>query len=465
MNLKNAYNLIHSGALALQKSTYSGLRINEDFCKEKFEELTEEIEQLEKEILESDLGKIWIRIADPEEGPKLDSGKELRQVLYDEMGLKPPKFTKGGSGNNDQKGSTDQESLEQLNLPELKKLLAARKLKKMRDTYLGQFMTKSVDGILHPSFSLHTVKTYRSSSSDPNFQNIPKRADRATEICRTSFLPSPGHQFMEIDYSGMEVRIAACVTGDPKLKQDITNGDVHRDMAMKLYRLEDFNKEDKGDKQLRYGAKNGFVFPQFYGSWYKMCVDPILKHAEDVQLRMGCSAWQNLANLGYITLNKHGRIIEDANYYDHVQSIEKEFWGKRYKVYDNWRKKTYARYLSTGGVELPTGFKIYGKAKRNEVLNAPIQGTAFHVLLLAYIMINNERIRRKWRTKMIGQIHDAIIFDVAPEELEEVYSTAKNIMENKVREVWDWITIPLEVEAELFEVDGPWIDGKLYEGV
>ena len=453
-NLKDAYKLLHAGALALQKSEYTGLHVDVDYCQKKSDELTKEIDAYEKEILESEIGKIWIDTTD-EEDFSIDSSPQLGRILYTEMGIKPVKYTDGG------RGSTDEEALEQLEIPVLDSYLKMRKLKKMRNTYFSQFLEENTDGILHPYFNLHTVKTFRSSSSNPNFQNIPKHGENAA-IIRRAFVPSKGHQFLEMDYSGIEVRVAASIVGDPRLKQDVLTGDMHRDMAMELYALEDFDYNDAGDKQLRYGAKNGFVFAQFYGSYWKQCAPILLKHAENVNLRMGCTALENLRNLGFIELNDNGRIVNDENYYYHVREVEKDFWDNRYQKYDTWKNIQWKRYLKVGRVDYPTGFSIYGKMRRNEVLNCTIQGSAFHVLLLAFIMINNERINRKWRTKIIGQIHDAIIFDVYPPELEEVYETSKDIMENKVCDIWSWIKVPLAVEAELFEVDAPWVGGKPY---
>ena len=85
--------------------------------------------------------------------------------------------------------------------------LQIRKLEKIKGTYLEAFVREQTDGFIHPFYNLHNVRTYRSSSADPNFQNIPKRDKESMKICRRAILPRPGHMLVEADFSALEVNI------------------------------------------------------------------------------------------------------------------------------------------------------------------------------------------------------------------------------------------------------------------
>ena len=119
------------------------------------------------------------------------------------------------------------------------------------------------------------------SSSMPNFQNYPVRDEQLKTIIRKAIIPRKGGQLLEIDYSGIEVRISVCVHKDPKMLEYINNPttDMHRDMAMELFLLE----EEEVSKESRYCSKNGFVFPQFYGDYYESCAKSIWQTVDKVK--------------------------------------------------------------------------------------------------------------------------------------------------------------------------------------
>ena len=133
------------------------------------------------------------------------------------------------------------------------------------------FEREQVKGILHPQFNLHNVISYRSSSDSPNFQNMPKRDKEIMKIVRSAIYPRRGNMLMEVDFSGLEVSIAACYHKDPVMMKYLTSdhSDMHGDMAQQIFLIKDFNRDLPEHKNLRQAAKNGFVFPQFYGDYYK----------------------------------------------------------------------------------------------------------------------------------------------------------------------------------------------------
>jgi DNA polymerase-1 len=100
---------------------------------------------------------------------------------------------------------------------------------------------------------------------------------------------------------------------------------------------------------------------------------------------------------------------------------------------------------------------------KNMVINYPIQGTAFHCLLWSFIQINKISIAEGWRSRLIGQVHDSMVLDVHPDELNHVASTIQRVTCKDLPKAWSWIIVPLEVEADLCPVDASWADKQPYK--
>jgi DNA polymerase-1 len=456
-NTDEAYKLLHSGIFALARMEQQGFRVDTKYLSKKKKEITQNIETLEDEFKNTKFYAGWEKIYKSK--TNMYSGQQLSHYLYADKKLKVHKETKSGQG------ATDEEALKQLGIPELDILLRIKKLKKTRDTYLDSFEREQVDGVIHPFYHLHLVRTFRGSSDSPNFQNIPKRDEEIMELTRRAIYPRKGHQLMEIDFKQLEVRIAACYTGDQQLIDDILVGDMHRDMAIELFKLDKYNPEDHSHKVLRQAAKNGFVFPEFYGDYYKNCASNLVvnwgKLPKDGRWKTGQGIQFENTHLSD-HLIKHGfkNLEQYANF---VNKVEFDFWNKRYRTYTKWKDSTWEEYQRTGKVYTKTGFTYQGVMKRNDVLNYPIQGSAFHVLLWSLIEGVKAQIRERWQTRIIGQIHDAIILDVHPKELKKVIKIMQCIMCNDVRQHWPWITVPLEVDAEVCDVDASWAEKKPYK--
>lgn len=456
---RQAYDLMHEGTLALARAERQGIRVDVDYLKKKKKHLTRRIERAEEQILETDFGKQWKKSIKHGTKLNMDSDTQLANYLYKTLELKPTKQTERG------KGSTDEEALLGLNIPELKDLIQVRKWKKMRDTYLEGFFREQVNGYIHPSFNLHLVTTYRSSSDRPNFQNIPSRNKELMKLTRDALFPRPGHQLLEVDYSGLEVAIAACYHKDPTMQTYIEDPttDMHGDMAAQIYKIDHFDRSIPEHYHLRAGAKNGFVFPQFYGDYYKNCAESL-----------ACN-WGELPHGKFIygagvlvgdedrTLGKHliGKGIHDYDMFEeHIRKIEDDFWGNRFKVYAKWKDEWWAAYQEKGYIEMKTGFQCSSIMSRNDCINYPVQGAAFHCLLWSFIELDRIMRRDNWDTRLIGQIHDAIILDVNPKELEKVIKAIKNVTTIALPKAWDWITVPLSIDGELCGVDRPWSEKK-----
>jgi DNA polymerase-1 len=448
-NTKAAYQLLHNGILAFAHAEETGMRIDVDYCQEEKEHLTRKIKRLERKFKETKFYKHWEHVA--KNKVNMYSNVQLSHFLYKVKKIKPVKLT-----NTSKQGATDEETLSQLGISEIDTLLEIRKLKKVRDTYLDAFLREQVNGVLHPFFNLHTTRTYRSSSDSPNFQNIPIRDEEAMNICRRAFLPRPGYQLLDTDYSGIEVLIACCYTEDDKLIYDATEGDMHRDMAMELYMLDSLNKNHPGEKNLRQGAKNGFVFPEFYGSYYENCAPNLLAWAKTGTLHNGISALEHLDNKGLIALDGKGEIKKFDKFVEHVKDVEEQFWNVRYKKYTRWKKRQWERYQRKGYIEMFTGFRCGGVMSRKQVINSPIQGTAFHCLLWSFIRLDMLQQAQDWDSRLIGQIHDDIVTDIHPKELQHVAKVIEQVTCEDLLEEWKWIIVPLKVEMDLCEIDQPW---------
>ena len=453
MNQIEAYNLLHKGSLALARAENAGIRVDMEYLENKYAHLTRQMEYAEKKFRESKFFQKWEKSQDKEPNP--NSPVQLSKFLYEVLKKTPPKLTATG------RGSTDKESLMALNIPELNLHLEAKKLKKIRD-YLEGFRREQVDGWLHPNFNLHLVTTYRSSSDKPNFQNIPKRDKLAMKATRQCLYPRKGHQLLEVDYGALEVRIAACYHKDPVMLKYINTGyDMHADMAKQIFMINDFDKHRTDHAYLRNATKNGFVFPQFYGDYYKNCAEymacnwgglPNGKWKPDQGVDVGeIKLGEHMANIGFKSIDKFAL---------HLQAIENDFWQNRFKMYARWKEKWWKQYQKDGYVDLLTGFRCKGLMSRNDAINYPIQGAAFHCLLWSFIELDKILDREGTRSRIIGQIHDAIVLDVHPDELDLLVHTIKHVTTIDLPKAWSWITVPLTVEFEVCGVDESWASKK-----
>ena len=451
-----AYKLLHDGTLALARAERQGIRVDLDYVNEKKEYLIKKMNRFEQKFRSSDFHKHW-KSSVKSKTPNINSDSQLANFLYNIKKLTPYKTTKSGQG------STDEESLKQLNIPELNLLLKKKKLKGILDKLEG-FEKEATNGYMHPFFNLNTVITYRSSSDSPNFQNIHKRDKEANKICRGALFPRPGHQLFSADFSGIEVRIAACYHQDSNMINYIKDptSDMHGDMAKQIFIIDDFNK--KIHSQLRQAAKNGFVFPQFYGDYYKnnaigICNDWIKlpqsrwKKGMGIELDSHCIS-DHLISKGIASFDK---------FVNHIKEIEYDFWNNRFFEYQKWKTRWWESYKKYGYIDMKTGFRCSGGMSRNDCVNYPIQGTAFHCLLWCFIELDRISMQENWDTKLIGQIHDDIVMDVNPDELEHVTKTIKRVTCEDLPKHWDWINIPLDIEMELCPIDGSWADKSVYE--
>lgn len=309
----------------------------------------------------------------------------------------------------------------------------------------------------HHNFIANEICVHN-SSSDPNFQNIPIRNPEVAKLIRSAFIPRDDHVLVEIDYAALEFRIASCFWRDPSMVDYASNPmkDIHRDCAAEIFKT----KPSEVSKNARYCAKNQFVFPELYGDFYMPCAKANWESIDTFDLKVGDVPMRDhlkkhgITKLGLCSTEE--RPVPNTFEW-HLKNVEKTFY-EWFPVLKERRDEFWKQYLKTGQFELMTGFVVKGVCKRNFVLNAIIQGPAFHLLLWSVIQLVKWTQKNKTRTKIVGQIHDSVIADVHVNELDDYLQTAKDIMTIQTKKRFSWVITPLDVEAEVAETN--WYDKK-----
>ncbi len=446
LTLEDANVLMHEGAIALAQVEANGMRVDVPRLERTIGKVERRIKELEGRLREDDVFKTWRKIFGQK--TNLGSGPQLGRILFGELGYKSKSPTRTG------KPQVDQAALEQIDLPFVKQYVQIEKLKKLRGTYLKGLLREVEDGFAHAVFNLHLVTTYRSSASDPNSQNIPVRDKQTSKLIRSCFIPRDGHVLVEIDYKGVEVGVVACYNKDPVLIKYIEDPtkDLHRDMAAKCYML----PKSQVTKDARFYAKNQFVFPEFYGDYYIDCARNLWDAIRSGKLKTedGLGLKEHLESEGIDRLGKCNpkQRPEKGTFEYHVHQTEKDFW-KLFAVYAKWKDRWWRDYQRTGGFTTLTGFRIEGLYRRNQVINCPVQGTAFHCLLWSLIRLVRIMKKKKMRSKIVAEVHDSMVADVHKDELDDFIEMAKRTMTEDIRKAWAWLIVPLAVDVEVSETN------------
>ncbi len=355
---------------------FEGVKIDVAFLKSYSKELEIDAKVFEENVY----AKAGVRF-------NLASPKQLGEVLFDKLKIDPKaKKTKTGQY------ATGEDVLQKLasHNPIVADILGFRELTKLKSTYVDALpeIINSKTGRVHTSYAQAVAVTGRLSSNNPNLQNIPIRSDRGREI-RKAFIPRDAkHILVSADYSQIELRIVAAISGDPAMCEAFKAGkDIHTATAAKVYNI----PEAEVTKEMRYKAKS-VNFGIIYGQ----------------------GAFGLAENLG----------IPRAEAKEIIDNYKKEFVG-----ITSYMDNTINFAKENGYVETLMGrkrwlkdigsanFTVRGFAERNAV-NSPIQGTAADMIKLAMIRIHHAIKDAGLQSKMILQVHDELVFDAIPEELE-----------------------------------------------
>lgn len=443
---KEAYKLVHQGALALADIEHHGMRIDVPYLDGVIEKVGSRIRHLTERLRGDEVCETWKRVYG--RGMKIGSRTQLGRVLFDEMELPCRNRTAPTKRHPDGQPSTSEADLRRLDVPFVKRYLRVEKLKKLLSTYLKGVRREVVDGYVHPSFNLHLARTYRPSCDNPNFTNIPIRDKLMGKLIRRAFIPRPGNVLLEVDYGGHEFKIAACFWKDPAMVEYASDPDkdIHRDVAAECFMLD----REQVSGVARYAGKNCFVFPELYGDWYVNCARNMWEAIDErgIETADGTPMKEHLAGKGVADLD---------DFELHMKSMEERFNGW-FPTWAEEKVKWWELYKKRGWFRLLTGFVCQGVYERKKVYNYPVQGPAFHCLLLALIRLNKLLKRRKMKTVIVGQIYDSLQLDVPKGELDDVLGMVVAVMTKEVRKAWEWIIVPLSVDAEVAEKT--WYDKK-----
>lgn len=349
----------------------------------------------------------------------ISSPKQVGDILFEVLKVaEKPKKTKTGQY------ATSEDILQKLvhKHPIIGKILEYRELVKLKSTYVDTLpeMVNLKTGRVHTTFNQVVAATGRLSSDNPNLQNIPIRSAKGREIRKAFIARDKDHVLLSADYSQIELRIVASISGDPNMCAAFREGkDIHTATAARVYGI----GEEEVTKEMRYKAKSvnfGIIYGQgAFGlaenlniprSEAKEIIDNYKKEFPGIQKYM-----DNMINFA----REHG----------YVQTIR----GRR----------RYLRDINSANAV------VRGFAERNAI-NAPIQGSAADMIKLAMIRVHHALQKSGLRTKLLLQVHDELIFDVPREEAEKVKPVIEEAMRN---------ALPLDVPVEVGMGTGEnWLD-------
>lgn len=376
-----------------------GIRLDSDFLKSLSRKLDEDISHLEKEIYK-EAGETF-NIASP---------KQLGDILFEKMKLvNKPKKTKTGQY------STAEDVLSAIAKDHkiIRDVLEYRGLSKLKSTYVDALpnQVSPVTGRVHTDYMQTVAATGRLSSNNPNLQNIPIRTERGREV-RKAFVPrDENYILLAADYSQIELRIIAALSKEPKMIEAFKNGeDIHASTASKVFNvpLEEVTREQRSNaKTVNFGI--------IYG---------VSAFGLSNQTELNRTEAKELIDTYYETYPKLKSYMAEQVDFARENGYVQTVLGRR-------------RYLKDINSQNAV---VRGGAERNAV-NAPIQGSAADIIKIAMIHIFNKLKEGNYKTKMLLQVHDELVFDAYKPELEKVKTLIKTEMENAFK-----LEVPLVVD-------------------
>jgi DNA polymerase I len=455
---QQGYKLLHDGLIELARVEANGIRIDLGRLERTKAKLKEKLRTLREEMEQDKVWAMWRKRFGAKSN--FTSHSQLATVLFGIMGFKVESETESG------KPSTDTEALQKVDHPFVRKMARFLKYEKALGTFIKGIEREIVGDRIHPSYNLHLARSYRSSSQDPNFQNIPVRDPEISKIIRSLFIASsPSHCLVENDFKGIEVALSAAYHKDPVFVDYISTPgkDMHRDMAAQLYKL----KPSEVSKEARYAAKNMFVFPQFYGDFYPRCAKALWEYIERGKLigPAGESLYNHLKHKGILLLGACDSEIDplEGSFEKHVKEVENDFWNRRFRQYGKWKRRFYADYLEKGYFDILTGFRVGGVFDRKQVCNYPIQGSAFHCLLATLIQVNRILRKEKMESMVIGQIHDSLVADVKETELKKYKRIVNWVVTVWLPRHYPFLAVSPQIECAVCPLGGNWFEKKEVE--
>ena len=385
-----------------------GIAIDVQGLKDYSKQLEESLHQLEKDIKEA-AGMDF----------NVDSPRQLGEVLFDHLKIDPKaKKTKTGQY------ATSEDILLKLDKshPVIPMILEYRQMRKLKSTYVDPLptMCDKVDGRVHTNFMQTVTATGRLSSNNPNLQNIPIKTEKGREI-RKSFIPrDKDHVLLSADYSQIELRIVAALSGDKHMIEAFHNKhDIHTATASKVFHvpMDEVTREQRG-------AAKAVNFGILYG-----------------QSAFGLAQGLNISRT-------EAKGIIDS-YFEQFSALK----SYMEQVMHDAREKGYVETIMKRRRYLPdinsANAVVRGFAERNAI-NAPIQGSAADIIKMAMIKVHHTMKNHHLKSKMILQVHDELVFDVHKDEVDVMKALVRECMEHAIE-----INVPIDAQVEVGE---NWLD-------
>ncbi len=376
--------LDHAVEPVLEKMTKTGVLIDLPFLEKLGNDLKTKLVDLEKRIYQA-VGHEF----------NINSPKQLQTILFDELNLPVVKKTKTGR-------STDEESLTELHdaHPVIPCLLEYRKLFKLVSTYIDA-LPKSVgeDGRIHSTFNVEGAATGRLSSTNPNLQNIPIRGETGSEL-RKAFIVPKGKVLLAADYSQIELRIMAHLSGDPNMKKAFADlVDIHVATAAKIFKI----PIDQVNKEQRTIGKT-MNFATLYGQGAR---------ALSKQLGVDYATAKDYIEEYFAQFSKVKDWMQQTLEVGYKTGYVETIWGRR-------------RYIP----ELQAGNKFLKSFGERAAINHPIQGTSADMIKKAMVEIDKKLDSKD--CELILQVHDELLFECDPKCLDKTAKMVKEEMEKSL---------------------------------
>lgn len=393
----------------LAKMEIAGVHVDAQTLKEMGSKLTERLSEIESQIYQ-EAGEEF----------NINSTKQLGHILFEKLKLPVIKKTKTGY-------STAVDVLEKLadKSPIVEQILEYRQIAKLQSTYITGLLKviHSNDEKIHTRYLQTLTQTGRLSSVDPNLQNIPVRLPEG-RLIRKAFVPShEGWQIFSSDYSQVELRVLAHITGDKNLQEDFKNGeDIHASTARRIFHLA---PDDEVDRNMRRRAK-----------------------AVNFGIVYGISDY-GLAQRIHVSRTEAHEFIQ--NYFHEFPGVKKYINNTIAFAKENGYVETIThrrRYLPDIHAK---SFSKRSFAERT-AMNTPIQGSAADIIKIAMIQMQDELEKRHLRAKMLLQIHDELVFEAPKEEIPVLSELVPKVMDSAVK-----LDVPLKVDSKYGDT---WYDLK-----
>ncbi|MEH2139367.1 DNA polymerase I [Nostoc sp.] len=410
----------------LAQMEYTGVRINSAYLKELSQHLETELARLKEKATE---------IAG--ENFNLGSPKQLSQILFEKLGLSTRHSRKIQTG-----FSTDAATLERLqeddNSGFVEAIIEYRTLSKLKSTYVDALpaLVRPDTQRVHTDFNQAATSTGRLSSSNPNLQNIPIRTAFSRQI-RKAFLPESGWLMVAADYSQIELRILAHLSQEPILVQAYQqNEDVHTVTARLVFEKENITSEERGiAKTINFGVIYGMGSLRFSRSTGidKSIANEFIKRFNERYPKV--FRYLEQVKKEAIALGHVETILGRRRYFDFTNNSLRKLKGSNPEDIDLSKLKNLGPYDA---------------GLLRSAANAPIQGSNADIIKIA--MVRLHEVLKNYQARLLLQVHDELVFEIPPDEWEELQLQIKSVMENAVE-----LSVPLLVEARVGE---NWMDTK-----